>query len=237
VSEVSQGPGWWLASDGRWYPPEQVPGPSAPPVVAAEARPTDGDAHLAAPWAGGPGIPGPAAGYQVPGAVPPAGPGYGPPPGPPGYPPAVDTGFGPSPGPPGYPPPGQPGPPGYGPPPLPPGHAPPMDPGYGYPSAGPLYGYVPVQKTNGLAVASLVCSLVWLGGLGSILAIVFGFMARSQIKRSEGNVQGSGLAVAGIIIGFVGLVAVIFVTIAVIALVHHCDQTGNCTTNTYNFGN
>ena len=89
-----------------------------------------------------------------------------------------------------------------------------MDPGYGYPTAGPLYGYVPVQKTNGLAVASLVCSLVWLGGLGSILAIVFGFMARSQIKRSEGNVQGNGLAVAGIIIGFVGLVAVIFVTIA-----------------------
>ena len=26
VSEVSQGPGWWLASDGRWYPPEQAPG-------------------------------------------------------------------------------------------------------------------------------------------------------------------------------------------------------------------
>jgi hypothetical protein len=26
------GPGWWLASDGRWYPPEQAPGatPSAP---------------------------------------------------------------------------------------------------------------------------------------------------------------------------------------------------------------
>ncbi len=26
MSDVSQGPGWWLASDGKWYPPEQAPG-------------------------------------------------------------------------------------------------------------------------------------------------------------------------------------------------------------------
>lgn len=25
MSDVSQGPGWWLASDGRWYPPETHP--------------------------------------------------------------------------------------------------------------------------------------------------------------------------------------------------------------------
>jgi hypothetical protein len=118
-----------------------------------------------------------------------------------------------------------------------------MDPGYGYPPSGPLYGYVPVQKTNGLAVASLVCSVVWLGGLGSILAIIFGFVARAQIRRSPGTdggggggVQGNGLAIAGIIIGFVGLVGLIALVIVVAAVVHHCDQTGNCTTNTNNFG-
>jgi hypothetical protein len=94
-----------------------------------------------------------------------------------------------------------------------------------------------VRKTNGLAVASLVCSLVWLGGLGSILAIIFGFIARAQIKKADGNVQGNGLAIAGIIIGFVGLVAIGLFVIFVVALVHHCDQTGNCTNNTYNFGN
>ncbi len=31
MSEVQQGPGWWLASDGKWYPPDQ-----APPVPAPE---------------------------------------------------------------------------------------------------------------------------------------------------------------------------------------------------------
>jgi hypothetical protein len=32
VSDESQGPGWWLASDGKWYPPELAPGaPQNPP--------------------------------------------------------------------------------------------------------------------------------------------------------------------------------------------------------------
>ena len=31
MSETSQGPGWWMASDGRWYPPELHPG-SVPPA-------------------------------------------------------------------------------------------------------------------------------------------------------------------------------------------------------------
>ncbi len=26
MSDSSQGPGWWQASDGRWYPPQQAPG-------------------------------------------------------------------------------------------------------------------------------------------------------------------------------------------------------------------
>jgi hypothetical protein len=30
MSDVSQGEGWWLASDGKWYPPQQKPLPSPP---------------------------------------------------------------------------------------------------------------------------------------------------------------------------------------------------------------
>ena len=59
-------------------------------------------------------------------------------------------------------------------------------------------------------MASLVCSLFfWLLGLGSVLAIVFGFVARSQIKRSGGTQRGRGIALAGIIIGIVGLLLVL----------------------------
>jgi hypothetical protein len=36
MSDASQGPGWWLAADGKWYPPEQAaPPPAAPPPLAA----------------------------------------------------------------------------------------------------------------------------------------------------------------------------------------------------------
>jgi hypothetical protein len=31
VSDTPQGPGWWQASDGKWYPPEQAPGATPAP--------------------------------------------------------------------------------------------------------------------------------------------------------------------------------------------------------------
>ena len=49
MSDMSQGPGWWLASDNRWYPPEQrpatpftaAPAPGAPPRAATTTPYTD----------------------------------------------------------------------------------------------------------------------------------------------------------------------------------------------------
>ncbi len=34
MSDASQGPGWWQATDGKWYPPAP-PAPPAPPVYGA----------------------------------------------------------------------------------------------------------------------------------------------------------------------------------------------------------
>jgi hypothetical protein len=34
MSDVSQGPGWWQATDGKWYPPAP-PAPPQPPVYGA----------------------------------------------------------------------------------------------------------------------------------------------------------------------------------------------------------
>jgi len=72
------------------------------------------------------------------------------------------------------------------------------------------------KKTNGLAVASLVCSCVGIlfFGVPCILGIIFGFVARSQIRRSNGTQGGDGLALAGIIVGF-GWIALFVVVIAV----------------------
>ena len=104
MSDQSQGPGWWMASDGKWYPPESDPAP---------------------------------------------------------------------------PPPGQ--------------FAAPFQPAY-------------VQRsTNGMAIASMVLGIVWIYWIGSILALVFGYLARKQIAESQGTQQGDGMAIAGIVLGWIGL--------------------------------
>ena len=90
----------------------------------------------------------------------------------------------------------------------------------------------PRHTTNGLAVASLVCSLLWVFGVGSVLAVVFGFVARSQIKRSGDGQRGNGLALAGIIVGFVGIVGMVLIITVAIAVDHQCHQPGNCTFTT-----
>ena len=101
--------------------------------------------------------------------------------------------------------------PGYGPP--PPGYGPPP-PGYGPPPPGyGGWGPAPQSRTNGMAIASLVCGIVGcFYGVPAILAIVFGFVARGQIKREPQ--QGSGMALAGIILGIAWIVIGIALVLA-----------------------
>ena len=66
-------------------------------------------------------------------------------------------------------------------------------------------------ETSGLAVASLVLGVLWLGGAGSLLALIFGAVAMHQIKRSRGTLSGKGMAVAGLVLGIIGTIpAVLF---------------------------
>jgi hypothetical protein len=37
MSDASQGPGWWLASDGKWYPPQPTVSPPPTPPVPPQA--------------------------------------------------------------------------------------------------------------------------------------------------------------------------------------------------------
>ena len=75
--------------------------------------------------------------------------------------------------------------------------------------AAPGYFGPPAPKTNGLAIAALVLSVLWLGGLGSILAVIFGISSRHSIKKSQGQEAGEGLALAGLIIGILGLLGAV----------------------------
>jgi hypothetical protein len=108
-------------------------------------------------------------------------------------------------------------------------------------SAYPIPPGFPVQshQNNGLAIASLVCSIVGiiplLFGLPCVLGIIFGFVARGQIRRSNGALGGDGMALAGIIVGFslIGLFILGVILAATLGHLHFCTghSNGNCGTN------
>ena len=126
-----------------------------------------------------------------------------------------------------YPPQPPPGPP-YGYPPLAPGG--PI--GYGGPPSypGPYDPYQVYQassyRTNGLATASLITSIAgvvlgiplaifcYIGLLIPVVAAVLGAVALSQIRRT--HQPGRGLAIAGIVIGCLTTVAMLFLLAMVV---------------------
>ena len=71
------------------------------------------------------------------------------------------------------------------------------------------------RSTNGMAIAALVLGIVWLYGIGSILAIIFGAIGLKQIaERDQG---GRGLAIAGLVLGIIGAVFLLFILLVVSA--------------------
>ncbi len=219
------------SAQGGGYPPEQDRFPAA---GDGYSRAGDG-----APSAGGYGA-GPAGvppGQGAPSSYPPASPGYSPSypqgagsqPGQPGYQPGAESY---SPPPAGYssPPAGYSGAAGYSPPTA---FAPAQNPqAYGPGVAAgmpamPGYQATPQpgigRRSNTMAVTALVLGVVqfvgWIifllpGLLAAILAIVLGFVSMNQISRS--GESGRGLAIAGVILGFLGiLVVVILVAVGV----------------------
>ncbi|MGC9399911.1 MAG: DUF4190 domain-containing protein [Anaerolineae bacterium] len=67
----------------------------------------------------------------------------------------------------------------------------------------------PMPRNSGLAVASLILSILGLIGilpfLGSVVGLILGYSARNEIDRSGGVITGRGMAQWGIILGWVGL--------------------------------
>ena len=76
----------------------------------------------------------------------------------------------------------------------------------------------PVAQTGtcGFAIASMVLGILWIWGIGSVLALVFGYISRRRIDESEGSLTGRGMAIAGIVLGWIGVVALIAVIIAIV---------------------
>lgn len=51
----------------------------------------------------------------------------------------------------------------------------------------------------------MILGILWLYWIGSVLALVFGYRARREIRESNGSQSGDGMATAGIVLGWVGV--------------------------------
>jgi len=89
------------------------------------------------------------------------------------------------------------------------------------------------RPTSSLSVVSLVFGILgWtlVPAIGALIAVITGHMARAEIRRSGGQMEGDGMAVAGLVLGWLaiglaiaGVAAVIlfFGGIAAIAALSH----------------
>jgi hypothetical protein len=88
-------------------------------------------------------------------------------------------------------------------------------------SIPPLTGGTAQSRTSALAIWSLVLGilgLVCFSFLSAIPGVICGHMACSRIKRSAGALTGQGLAVAGLITGYLGIAWAIFVIPLMLAI-------------------
>lgn len=76
--------------------------------------------------------------------------------------------------------------------------------GYQPPFQQPYAAYPPAPKTNAMAVVSLVaslCGIFIVPLVGSVVGIIFGHIAKSQLKTNGEN--GDGMATAGLVLGYI----------------------------------
>lgn len=86
------------------------------------------------------------------------------------------------------------------------------------PSVIPASSYQPgIQQTSGKAIGSLICGLIPIFPV-SVGAIILGHISLSEIRKSAGRLSGQGLAIAGLVLGYMGVAVIPVLIIAAIAI-------------------
>jgi type IV pilus assembly protein PilA len=74
-------------------------------------------------------------------------------------------------------------------------------------------------ETSGKAIVSLICGLLFFIPFLFVAAIVFGHLALSEIRKSAGRLKGEGVAIAGLVLGYLWIVGIpIILIIGAIAI-------------------
>jgi hypothetical protein len=79
--------------------------------------------------------------------------------------------------------------------------------GDAYPAVAP----VSYPTTSGLAIASMVLGILWIYWIGSIVAVVLGYLALREIRQDPRRIEGKGMAIAGVVLGWIGVSTLLLV--------------------------
>lgn len=93
----------------------------------------------------------------------------------------------------------------------------------------PAYPVVTPKKDSGLAIASLVCGIAaWVifPVVAAIAAVVTGHLAKKEIRESGNSLGGDGMALAGLLMGYIQLGLFVLFLIIVLLLVLFAIPTG-----------
>ena len=83
----------------------------------------------------------------------------------------------------------------------------------GGPRAAQPVGFAEPPTTSGKAVASLICGFLFYVLPVAIVGIILGHISLSDIRKSGGRLKGHGIAVAGLVLGYLGVATIPFILI------------------------
>jgi hypothetical protein len=93
----------------------------------------------------------------------------------------------------------------------------------------------PQGRTSGMAVASLLLGIVGFCGITAIIGMILGIVAHVKIRRSRGQLKGSGLAIAGVVVSGVMLFVSLFIMaglfLPMMARVQENTRNNSCENN------
>jgi hypothetical protein len=77
------------------------------------------------------------------------------------------------------------------------------------PAIDPQVAFGLPAETSRKAIFSLICGILFIILPCSVVAIIFGYIALSEIRKSPGRLKGRGLAITGIVLGCAGVLLIV----------------------------
>ncbi|HYM74639.1 MAG TPA: DUF4190 domain-containing protein [Candidatus Dormibacteraeota bacterium] len=89
-------------------------------------------------------------------------------------------------------------------------------------------------ETSGKAIFSLICGILFFFLPFSIIAVIFGYLALSEIRRNPGRLTGKWLAITGIVLGYVGVACIVgFIGLMIYEVRKEAKQMSQAGQNVY----